>query len=253
MRLAFACVEVDDASEGANVASDGACVISLGRCWRRDRTAAWATRDICHLTGVAQENHDACFRRGVDRGCVVGCVERDRRPSRPPSCTRQRWMFMRSRARRAEDRNAVARHCGTGHRAERLVVRVDAVDRHARLRARRRCSGGLRASGRGRRDVADPDGGKPRKGRVTETAGVRGIDESELKAASLNQAQLTAMIANRVDETSAAAFAAQHGWSATAVAYSGRRSLRRRVRRQVFAAVGSGNRQRRPRRGRIRR
>lgn len=64
-------------------------------------------------------------------------------------------------------------------------------------------------------------GGKPGQGRVTETAGVRGIDESDLKAASLNQVQLTAMIANRVDEPSAAAFAAQQGWSATAVAFSG--------------------------------
>jgi beta-barrel assembly-enhancing protease len=64
-------------------------------------------------------------------------------------------------------------------------------------------------------------GGSPGQGRVTETAGVRGIDESELKAASLNQAQLTAMIANRVDEAAAAAFAAQHGWSGTTVAFSG--------------------------------
>ncbi len=64
-------------------------------------------------------------------------------------------------------------------------------------------------------------GGKPGEGRVTETAGVRGIDESDLKSASLNEAQLTAMIGYRVDEATAAAFAAQHGWTATVVAFSG--------------------------------
>ena len=64
-------------------------------------------------------------------------------------------------------------------------------------------------------------GGKPGQGRVTETAGVRGIDESDLRSASLNQAQLTAMIGNRVDPSAAAAFAAQHGWTATTVAYAG--------------------------------
>lgn len=64
-------------------------------------------------------------------------------------------------------------------------------------------------------------GGKAGQGRITETAGVRGIDESDLKSASLNQAQLTAMIGYRVDDAAAAAFAAQQGWSATAVAYSG--------------------------------
>ena len=64
-------------------------------------------------------------------------------------------------------------------------------------------------------------GGKPGQGRVTETAGVRGIDESDLRSASLNQAQLTAMIGHRADAASATAFAAEHGWTATAVAYSG--------------------------------
>ena len=63
--------------------------------------------------------------------------------------------------------------------------------------------------------------GKPGQGRVTETAGVRGIDESDLKSASLNEAQLTAMIGYRVDDATAAAFAAQHGWTATVVAFSG--------------------------------
>lgn len=76
--------------------------------------------------------------------------------------------------------------------------------------------------------VADGDanlhilmGGKPGQGRITETAGVRGIDESDLKAAAFNQAQLNAMVANRVDAASAAAYAAKQGWTATTVAYAG--------------------------------
>ena len=54
-------------------------------------------------------------------------------------------------------------------------------------------------------------GGKAGAGRVTETAGVRGIDESDLKSAALNQAQLNAMIGNRVDAPAAAAYAARAG------------------------------------------
>jgi uncharacterized protein YgiM (DUF1202 family) len=61
--------------------------------------------------------------------------------------------------------------------------------------------------------------GKPGAGRITETAGVRGIDESELKAAALDQAQLNAMIANRVDAAAGAAYAAERDLKATAVAY----------------------------------
>jgi len=56
-------------------------------------------------------------------------------------------------------------------------------------------------------------------GRVTETAGVRGIDESDLKSASYDAAQLAAMIGNRVDAAAAAAYAAKQGRSATVVAY----------------------------------
>jgi uncharacterized protein YgiM (DUF1202 family) len=62
-------------------------------------------------------------------------------------------------------------------------------------------------------------GGKSGEGRITETAGVRGIDESELKAAARNQAQLDAMIGNRVDAAAGAAYAAQHGLQATSVSY----------------------------------
>ena len=63
--------------------------------------------------------------------------------------------------------------------------------------------------------------GKAGKGRVTETAGVRGIDESDLKSAAFNQAQLDAMIGYRADPTAAAAYAREHGWQATSVAYAG--------------------------------
>ena len=63
--------------------------------------------------------------------------------------------------------------------------------------------------------------GKAGEGRVTETAGVRGIDESELKSASLDQAQLDAMNGNRSDAAAATAYAGEHGWQATQVAWDG--------------------------------
>ena len=61
--------------------------------------------------------------------------------------------------------------------------------------------------------------GKAGAGRVSETAGVRGIDESDLKSASFNQAQFDAMVSHRADEASASAFASGHGWQATRVAF----------------------------------
>ncbi len=64
-------------------------------------------------------------------------------------------------------------------------------------------------------------GGQSGAGRVTETAGVRGIDEIELKTAPLNQAELNAMVANRVDDPTAASYAGAQGWKATRVAYAG--------------------------------
>ena len=64
-------------------------------------------------------------------------------------------------------------------------------------------------------------GGTSGAGRVTETAGVRGIDESDLKSAAHNQAQLDAMNGNRVEQSAAAAFAGEHGWQATRVAFDG--------------------------------
>lgn len=60
--------------------------------------------------------------------------------------------------------------------------------------------------------------------RVTETAGVRGIDESDLKAASLDQAQLDAMVQQRVSASDAASHAAAQGWHATPVAFAGESS-----------------------------
>jgi len=64
-------------------------------------------------------------------------------------------------------------------------------------------------------------GGKAGQGRVTETAGVRGIDESDLKAAAFDRAQLDGMVAQRIDASAAAAYAGERGWEATSVAYAG--------------------------------
>ena len=63
--------------------------------------------------------------------------------------------------------------------------------------------------------------GKAGVGRVSETAGVRGIDESDLKSAAHDQAQLDAMVSHRVEPPSAAAYAGEHHWQATQVAYDG--------------------------------
>jgi len=62
--------------------------------------------------------------------------------------------------------------------------------------------------------------GKAGVGRVTETAGVRGIDESDLKSASFNQAQLDAMVANRADAAAAASHAGERHWEATTIAFA---------------------------------
>lgn len=72
------------------------------------------------------------------------------------------------------------------------------------------------------------DGGKPSPGltagqagagRATETAGVRGIDETELKVAAYNQAELDKMTGFRVADAAATAHASTQGWEATKVAY----------------------------------
>ena len=62
--------------------------------------------------------------------------------------------------------------------------------------------------------------GKAGKGRVSETASVRGIDESDLKAASFNAAQLELMESYRASPEAAEQAAAKRGWDATEVAYA---------------------------------
>jgi hypothetical protein len=64
-------------------------------------------------------------------------------------------------------------------------------------------------------------GGKAGRGRITETAGVRGIDESDLKSAGFDQAQMNAMTGYRIDDAAAAAYAGEQGWQATEVPYTG--------------------------------
>ncbi|GHB98003.1 M48 family metalloprotease [Thermomonas carbonis] len=62
--------------------------------------------------------------------------------------------------------------------------------------------------------------GKAGKGRVSETASVRGIDESDLKAASFNAVQLKLMESYRATPEAAEQAAAKRGWTATQVPYA---------------------------------
>ncbi|HEU4992551.1 MAG TPA: M48 family metalloprotease [Luteimonas sp.] len=62
--------------------------------------------------------------------------------------------------------------------------------------------------------------GKAGKGRVTETAGVRGLDESSLASAGYDAGQLAAMEGNRVAVADADAQAATDGWVAMTVPYA---------------------------------
>lgn len=66
--------------------------------------------------------------------------------------------------------------------------------------------------------------GRAGKGRVTETAGVRGLDESSLQAAALDHAQLAAMDAQRVSAADAQAHARTMAWAATRVPWAVERS-----------------------------
>lgn len=63
-------------------------------------------------------------------------------------------------------------------------------------------------------------GGKAGKGRVTETAGVRGLDESDLKSASFDAGQLAKLESYRATPEAAAAMARVHKWNDTTVAYA---------------------------------
>ena len=69
--------------------------------------------------------------------------------------------------------------------------------------------------------------GKAGVGRITETAGVRGIDESDLKSSAFDTAQLDAMTAQRVDGPVAAGYAQEQGWEATQVDFAGEAEARR--------------------------
>jgi hypothetical protein len=62
--------------------------------------------------------------------------------------------------------------------------------------------------------------GKAGKGRVTETAGVRGLDESTLQSAAYDGAQIAALETYRATPEAAAAQARANGWSATSVAFA---------------------------------
>jgi hypothetical protein len=63
-------------------------------------------------------------------------------------------------------------------------------------------------------------GGKAGKGRTTETAGVRGLDESTLRSASYNAAQMAKLASYQATPEAAARQARSHGWSATRVAFA---------------------------------
>src|SRR3546814_8220998 len=62
--------------------------------------------------------------------------------------------------------------------------------------------------------------GQAGKGRVTETAGLRGLDESTLKSASFDAGELKAMEGNRVTPEAAASHARAQGWDATRFTYA---------------------------------
>jgi hypothetical protein len=62
--------------------------------------------------------------------------------------------------------------------------------------------------------------GKAGKGRVTETAGVRGLDESDLRSASYDRAQMALLESYRATPEAAAALARGKGWRATQVVFT---------------------------------
>lgn len=62
---------------------------------------------------------------------------------------------------------------------------------------------------------------KSGRGRVSETAGVRGIEESDLRAAAFDAAQLDAMHAHRVPAADAAAWAGGRALAATTIPWPG--------------------------------
>ncbi|HEX5314697.1 MAG TPA: M48 family metalloprotease [Gammaproteobacteria bacterium] len=63
--------------------------------------------------------------------------------------------------------------------------------------------------------------GKSGQGRVTETAGVRGLNESDLQSAAFDPVQLAKMQSYRATPESASAYAASHGWASTTIPWPG--------------------------------
>ena len=70
-------------------------------------------------------------------------------------------------------------------------------------------------------DVRALFSGTAGQGRVTETAGVRGLDESTLQSAAYDSAQMATLASYRATPQAAAAQARANGWSATDVAFAG--------------------------------
>lgn len=62
--------------------------------------------------------------------------------------------------------------------------------------------------------------GKSGRGRITETAGVRGLGESELRSAQFDASELAKMQGYRASPRAAAAYARKHDWSSTQVAWA---------------------------------
>ena len=82
--------------------------------------------------------------------------------------------------------------------------------------------------------------GQAGAGRATETAGVRGIDETELKTAAFNQAELDKMTAYRVADDAASAHAATQGWEATTVAFAAEAKPKKKSEASAGGGSGSG-------------
>lgn len=79
----------------------------------------------------------------------------------------------------------------------------------------------MATSGSAAPSVRSAVSGKGGKGRATETATVRGLDENDLKVAAFDAEQIALMQSYRVDSATAASEAQDRGWQETALAYAG--------------------------------
>ncbi len=70
--------------------------------------------------------------------------------------------------------------------------------------------------------------GRAGKGRVTETAGVRGLDESSLQSAAFDEAQLAALEGNRATPEDAEAYAQTLGWVAIELPWAQERTTEKK-------------------------